>query len=49
MSKKDKDLLFRVKNSDKEAFQNLFANYHDTLFRFVAYRLQDSDLAEDIT
>ena len=49
MSEQEKDLLLRVKNSDKKAFQNLFSNYHDTLFRFVAYRVRDSDLAEDIT
>ena len=49
MSEKEKDLLLRVKNSDKKAFHNLFSNYHDTLFRFVAYRVRDSDLAEDIT
>ena len=49
MSEKEKDLLSRVKNSDKKAFQNLFSSYHDTLFRFVAYRVRDSDLAEDIT
>ena len=49
MSEQENDLLLKVKNSDKKAFQNLFSNYHDTLFRFVAYRVRDSDLAEDIT
>ena len=49
MSEKEKDLLKRVKNSDKKAFRDLFSDYHDTLFRFVIYRVQDSDLAQDIT
>ena len=49
MSEKEKDLLKRVKNSDKKAFRDLFSDYHDTLIRFVIYRVQDSDLAQDIT
>ena len=49
MTNQEKNLLKKVKNSDKTAFQKLFYNFHDTLFRFVAYRVQDSDLAEDIT
>ncbi len=49
MANQEKNLLTKVKNSDKTAFQQLFSDFHDTLFRFVAYRVQDSDLAEDIT
>ena len=49
MIEKDTILLHKVKNSDKTAFKKLFFNYHDTLFRFVHYKVQDSDIAEDIT
>ncbi|MAQ87608.1 MAG: RNA polymerase sigma-70 factor [Candidatus Marinimicrobia bacterium] len=45
----EKNLLEKVKRSDVLAFQKLFSNYHDSLFRFVVYRINDSDLAEDIT
>lgn len=49
MKESEKNLLRRVKNSDMVAFQQLFSNYHDSLFRFVVYKVKDSDLAEDIT
>ena len=49
MTEKEKILLKKVKESDKDAFQQLFSDFHDALFRFVIYRVQDSDLAEDIT
>ena len=49
MAEQEKILLEKVKQSDKNAFHHLFSDFHDTLFRFVAYRVQDGDLAEDIT
>ena len=49
MPKKDLLLLKKVKDSDKSAFKELFFSYHDTLFRFVLYKIQDDDIAEDIT
>jgi RNA polymerase sigma-70 factor (ECF subfamily) len=49
MSQKDLILLKKVKESNKNAFKELFFSYHDTLFRFVLYKLQDADTAEDIT
>ena len=49
MSQKDLILLKKVKESDKNAFKELFFCYHDTLFRFVLYKIQDDDIAEDIT
>ena len=49
MSQQETILLEKVKNSDQKAFQKLFSDFHDTLFRFVTYRVKDSDLAEDIT
>tara|TARA_B000000557_G_scaffold263106_1_gene265222 strand:+ start:187 stop:732 length:546 start_codon:yes stop_codon:yes gene_type:complete len=48
MAEYEKLLLQKVKQSDKNAFHQLFSDYHDTLFRFVIYRVRDSDLAEDI-
>ena len=49
MAETEKILLEKLKYSDKSAFQQLFHDFYDSLFRFVIYRLQDSDLAEDIT
>ena len=49
MLEQDKTLIEKVKNSDKVAFKKLFFNYHDTLSRFVLYKVQDKDVAEDIT
>ena len=46
---KESALLIKIKNSDKIAFQKLFYEFHDTLFRFVAYRVQDGEIAKDIT
>ena len=48
MKKLEQDLLRKVKESDKDAFHQLFFNFYDTLFRFVVYKVKDSDLAEDI-
>ena len=45
----EQNLLEKVKSGDKSAFQKLFYNYHESLFRFVAYRIKDEDLADDIT
>ena len=49
MPETEKILLEKLKCSDKSAFQQLFNDFYDSLFRFVIYRLRDSDLAEDIT
>ena len=49
MTDTDSLLLKKVKASDKKAFKELFYNFHDTLFRFVLYKIQDRDIAEDIT
>ena len=49
MNKADFKLLTDLKNSDEKALKKLFFNYHDTLFRFVCYRVSDADLAEDIS
>ena len=49
MSIDEKTLIRNVKNSKKSSFQKLFFQFHDQLFRFVAYRVQDADIAKDIT
>lgn len=49
MAEKEQEILQNVKNSDKKSFKKLFLNYHDSLFRFVVYKVKDSELAEDIT
>ena len=49
MVEQENILLERVKQSDKDAFHQLFTHFHDILFRFIVYRVHDPDLAEDIT
>ena len=49
MSIDEKTLIKNVKNSKKSSFQKLFFQFHDQLFRFVVYRVQDTDIAKDIT
>ena len=49
MSIDEKTLIKNVKNSSQSSFQNLFYQFHDQLFRFVVYRVQDADIAKDIT
>ena len=49
MGRKEQSLLKLVKKSDKSAFQELFYDFHDSLFRFTVYRVHDDDVAEDIT
>ena len=49
MTDTEQYLLEKVKGGDKSAFQKLFYTYHDSLFRFVFYRIKDEALADDIT
>ena len=49
MIEKESLLLEKIKSSDKTAFKKIFYDYHDSLFRFVLYKIQDADIAEDIT
>tara|TARA_B100000427_G_C15509398_1_gene595457 strand:- start:171 stop:716 length:546 start_codon:yes stop_codon:yes gene_type:complete len=48
MRDKEKSLLEKVQISDKLAFQKLFNTFHDQLFHFIAYRVQDGEIAKDI-
>lgn len=38
----------KIRNSDANAFQQLFDFYHEDIFRFLRFKLNDSDTAEDI-
>ena len=49
MSIDEKTLIKNVKDSNRRSFQKLFYQFHDQLFRFVVYRVQDADIAKDIT
>ena len=49
MSIDEKTLIEKVKGSSRNSFQKLFYQFHDQLFRFVVYRVQDVDIAKDIT
>ena len=49
MSIDEKILIRNVKNSKKDSFQKLFYQFYDQLFRFVVYRVRDTDIAKDIT
>ena len=44
-----KILIANVKDSNSSSFKKLFHQFHDQLFRFVVYRVQDADIAKDIT
>ena len=48
MKNQEYQLLIDLKKSNKLALKKLFFNYHDTLFRFIYYRISEYDLAEDI-
>ncbi len=48
MNSEDYQLLLELKSSNKNAFKKLFFHYHDTLFRFIYYRISEADLARDI-
>jgi len=42
-------LVHAAQDGDTEAFGRLFDRYHDTVFRFVLFRLGDRPAAEDLT
>lgn len=44
----DKQLLEQVKDSDREAFRQLFERYQPLLFRQVLFQVGDEDIAHDI-
>ena len=45
----EQELLEGVKNSDKIAFKEIYYKHQPILFRYVVYRVQNREIAEDIT
>ena len=44
----EQELLEGVKNSDKSAFKEIYYKHQPILFRYVVYRVQNREVAEDI-
>ena len=42
-------LIVRAQNGDTEAFGDLYENYLDTIYRYIYYRVQNHQDAEDLT
>ena len=45
----DQILLLKIKHGDQEAFAVIYDRYVDALFRFVVFRVQSEEIAQDIT
>ena len=48
MDNNEKSLLQKIKQSDRNAFQQIFTKYHPILFRYIYYRIKNYSLAQDI-
>ncbi len=48
MNNNEKSLLQKIKQSDRNAFQQIFNKYHHVLFRYIFYRTKNYSLAQDI-
>ena len=48
MEDKEYQLLYELVESNEKSFKKLFMNYHDTLFRFICYKVKETEIAEDI-
>ena len=48
MEDKEYQLLYELVESNEKSFKKLFMNYHDTLFRFICYKVKETDIAENI-
>lgn len=44
-----KDILIRLKNGDKTAFESVYWTYNSYIFNFISSLLYDKSLAEDLT
>ena len=42
MKDKEYELLSELAESSEKSFKKLFMNYHDTLFRFVCYKVKET-------
>ncbi len=45
----ERDLVERAKGGDSQAFGQIYQRYVDRVYSFVAFRVRDEDLAEDLT
>ena len=45
----EQELIIRAQKGDAEAFGDLYENYLDTIYRYVYYRIQNHQDAEDLT
>lgn len=45
---RDEILLIKIKRGDKQAFAEMYDAYVDSLYRFVLYRVETTEIAEDI-
>ncbi len=45
---KDKSLLQKIKQSDPDAFKDIFSKYQPILFKYIFYITKDYSLAQDI-
>lgn len=45
----EQEIIKKIKHSDLDAYQIIFTKYHSTLFRVVYSKVNDYDLAQDIT
>lgn len=48
MDNNEKSLLQKLKQSDRNAFQEIFRKYYPILFRYIFYRTKNYSLAQDI-
>lgn len=45
----DKEIFFRLKESDREAFMEAYDKYTDDIYRFVFFKVGSQEEAEDLT
>ena len=44
----DNELLYRLKEGDRDAFNSVYWQYSSKVYNTVLYLLNDSDIAEDV-
>jgi len=45
----DKELIEAIRESDKEAFKELYFRYFDNIYRFLYWRTRDEEVTRDLT
>lgn len=48
-SKNEKNILFRLKKKDKDAFAEVYDLYVDQIYRFIYFKIGSKEEAEDLT